>query len=267
MHPVIEHLNNRRDKKIPAFDHQNISLLVCGGLMTSGHGAGTLLALEELGLSHAFDHIYTLSTGFQHTIYFMTNTMSDRLNHYYTELHDKDFFNTARFWDTVDTDYITHIHRGIKLHDHKKISHSNTKLYTRLLDADTHATHFVQVTKESPQMIESIIRATSPVGFLNPGTVPINGTHYRDGGSEERHLKEAIEEILQTRGSHVLIVYNNHNQYDYIQSQNIIEDSNRVFHIVPQKDISANLLCLDLASLKQKIESTKHSVLDNFRIS
>lgn len=72
MHPAIEHIAARRGKKVPIHDNRKIALVLMGGLMTGTRGAGAMIALEQLGLAHAFDFIYTASAGFPNACYMLT---------------------------------------------------------------------------------------------------------------------------------------------------------------------------------------------------
>ena len=57
MHPVIENIYNRRNKKVPVKDGRKIVMLLYGGVMSGMRGSGALISLHQLGLAHAFDEI------------------------------------------------------------------------------------------------------------------------------------------------------------------------------------------------------------------
>src|SRR4051812_20785555 len=75
MHPVIAHLLERKGKAAPFNDGRSIALVHFGGIMTGVRGAGALVALDELGLTHAFDDIYATSAGFPNACFFLTNNI------------------------------------------------------------------------------------------------------------------------------------------------------------------------------------------------
>src|SRR3989344_6231968 len=132
MHPVIEHLNNRRNKAVPINDGRKIALVSFGGTMTGINGAGAMIALEELGLSYAFDEIYAISAGFCNVSCLLSKQTNMGTSIYYEDLCSKTFFNLFRFWNVVNIDFLIHVLNNIKKLDVKKILNSKTRLFVKL---------------------------------------------------------------------------------------------------------------------------------------
>jgi predicted patatin/cPLA2 family phospholipase len=264
MHPVIEHLIARKDKQVPVHDKRKIYLVLLGGLMTGVRGAGAVLALEELGLRNSFDRIYSLSAGFPNAAYFLTNNMRSGISLYYEDLCNKDFLNLARFWDVVDLEYAMHITRHIKPLDHKKISLSKTNVYVRLYDLENHKSQYKKVNGRKPEEIERMMRASISVPFLNPGSIEIDGRHYKDGGTMN-YITEAINEVLESDATDVLVIYNHSDQYDRMKSAGL-QDSKRLFQITPYREEDLSPVCSDPSVLKKAAEDMGTLVKNIFGI-
>ena len=63
LHPVTKSILQRRGQSAPFRDEKKIGLVLFGGAMLGVGGGGAVSALEDLGLSEAFDEIYVVSAG------------------------------------------------------------------------------------------------------------------------------------------------------------------------------------------------------------
>ena len=93
MHPVIQHILNRRGKKVPVNDGRKITLILFGGVMTGIRGAASMIVFEDLGLSGSFDSIYSSSSGFPNAAYLLSGQTRLGTSIYYEELSGSKFLN------------------------------------------------------------------------------------------------------------------------------------------------------------------------------
>jgi len=128
MQPVIEHLLARKNKQVPVEDGRKIALVLFGGIMVGVRGMGALVALEELGLAHSFDYIYTMSSGFINASYFLSGQMTLGAAAYYQELSGKKFLNLLRFWNIADINYLMGVIKTKKPLNVDAVLSSKTKL-------------------------------------------------------------------------------------------------------------------------------------------
>ncbi|MDB5266450.1 MAG: FabD/lysophospholipase-like protein [Parcubacteria group bacterium] len=251
MHPVIEHIKARKNKHAPFHDRRRIALILPGGLMSAVRGAGAGAALLEMGLINSFDEIYTMSAGFPNAAYYLTQDIS-AMQVYYENLCNKEFLNFARFWDVVDIEYLMGIMREIRPLDYKKLSHSKTKLLVRLLDTKTDKAEYKKVNGREPKEIERMMRAAISVPFLNPGSIEINGKHYKDAGLLPQ-MESSVRDVLNTDATDILIIYNTHEQFEHLKHVGI-KDGNRFLQIVPYSENEPGPLCRDSHHLKRAAE-------------
>lgn len=97
MNPIIEILLARkaRGSRAPHGDGARVALCVEGGAMRGVISAGMVSALEELGLTHAFDAVYGSSAGAINAAYFLAGQARLGTTIYYEDI------NNARFIDLL----------------------------------------------------------------------------------------------------------------------------------------------------------------------
>jgi len=93
MHPVIQHILQRKGVKVPVNDGRKITLVLFGGLMSSVRGASAMVVFQDLGLSYSFDSIYTVSAGFPNASYMLSGDTRLGTSIYYDDLSGSRFFN------------------------------------------------------------------------------------------------------------------------------------------------------------------------------
>lgn len=228
MHPVIEHILARKQKRVPVNDSRKIALVLHGGLMTSIRGAGAMIALEELGLSHAFDEIYTVSAGFANASYLLGDNTRLGTSIYYDDLSGNKFINFWKPWNVVNINLAIRAVKDIKTLDVEKIWESKTKLFIRLLNSKAHETEYLEIHSFSPDIYFTLLKAAIYVQYIVPGSVKINGTPYMDGEFTEKDSVEHDRSAIESDATDILIIYNNPDQ-----PKKEIQENNRVCIITP----------------------------------
>lgn len=227
MHPVIEHLQARAHSQGPFFDSRKIALVLWGGIMRSARGAGALLALEKLGLRHAFDSIYTVSAGFPLASYFLAGQVELGLKLFSEELVSPRFLNRLRFWQGMDVPFIIQAMRHAKPLDVSAIWQAKTKAYTRLVRHDTRELEYFEVHSLAIEEFWKVMQASISVPILYRHPVEIRGVPYIETNLNA-YLKQHIQYVLASEHTDILCIYNSPSQ-----RRIKFDDSTRILEICP----------------------------------
>jgi predicted patatin/cPLA2 family phospholipase len=109
--PVVDILLNRaaRGSRVPHGDGFSVALCVEGGAMRGVVSAGMLSALEELGLTQAFDGVYGSSGGALNAAYFLADHADFSSRIYWEDINNRHFIDLHRAWrgrPIVDIDFL-----------------------------------------------------------------------------------------------------------------------------------------------------------------
>ena len=98
MSSVIDILLARRARgsRAPHDDGARVALCVEGGAMRGVISAGMVSALEQLGLTHAFDAVYGSSAGAINAAYFLAGQAGLGTTIYYEDINNKQFIDLLR---------------------------------------------------------------------------------------------------------------------------------------------------------------------------
>lgn len=212
MHPVIEHLLARKNKKVPIKDGRKIALVLFGGTMTGIRGAGAGLALEELGLRNAFDEIYSVSAGFANASYLLSENGKIGTSIYYENLQHRDFINFRRLWKIVDIDHVIGAMKEIKPLNIGKIYQSKTKLYVGLFNAKKKSPDMVETHKLKPKLYFKLMKAALSIPYLNPGAVTVGYKKYKDYPFDDIDYINVILRAIDEGATDLLVIYNYYSQ-------------------------------------------------------
>ncbi len=206
LHPVLRHLLARRGKAVPVEDGRKIGLVLYGGAMAGIVGAGACIALHELGLDHAFDHIFTNSAGFCNASYLLAGQVYLGTTIYPENLASRRFINPWRFWNIVDVDYAIHVMQHVKPLEVENILHAATKLHVALHNVTKKVDTMVEVHDHPAKSYFDIMHAATAIPYFHPGSTAIDGQRYMDTkiGQEIDRLQYA-----RTLGcTDLLVIYN-----------------------------------------------------------
>src|SRR3989344_3659703 len=145
MHPVIQNLLNRAGKTVPIKDGRKIALVLFSGLMKGVRGAGAMIALEDLGLTNAFDEIYTFSCGFPNASYLLSKNIHLGSTIWHEEMSGNKFINFLKFWKIADIKKIIKVMQTKKPLNLKNIFQSRTKIYARLSNLTMRIDEYLEI--------------------------------------------------------------------------------------------------------------------------
>lgn len=175
-------------------DGRKLALLVEGGGMRGVGSAGGLVALDALGLRHAFDGIYASSAGAMNVAYMLSGQATFGIQIYYKNLNNKNFINFRRLNKIVDIDYLfnTVVTKDRPL-DTAKLLQAPSDFYIGVVKTATGETVLLKA-KDHPKDILPILKASAAVPVVYNRSVAINSVEFIDGGlGNPVPLYEAIE--------------------------------------------------------------------------
>ena len=157
------------------------ALVVQGGGMRGIFSAGSLIALNEIGLRESFDAVYSSSGGAINAAYLLSDQPKFGTSIYYEDINNSKFINLLRINKIVDIDYLfDEVVTQKKPLDTEKVTSSKTPLHFFVTDVEAgtakrfnakYCSNFLKSLKASCAM---------PVYYNKP--VFIEGKRYLDGG-------------------------------------------------------------------------------------
>jgi predicted patatin/cPLA2 family phospholipase len=195
-HPVLEVLRERRRtastpaQRAASGDPVKVGLAVEGGGMRAVTSAGMLTALEDLGLSQAFDAVYGASAGALNGAFFLLGETWYPLSIYYDDLASKtfvDFTRPLRGESILNLDYaFEEILEHRKPLDYERVLASDIPLHVAITSVSDQAT--VVVSKfEGRDDLKAALRASSWLPGAVRGTTEFRGERALDGSVLTAH--------------------------------------------------------------------------------
>lgn len=218
LHPVIRHLLARKNKKVPVKDKRKIALVLFGGAMAGIRGAGSMIALKQLGLTHAFDEIYTSSAGFCNASYLLSGNPEEGTSIYYENLCGSQFINYFKPWRVVNIDHMINCVKSLKPLEIKSILASKTKLFARVENVSKGQEGFLEAHKFPNSAYFKLMRASTVIPYLSPGTVKIGHYEYKDIITDDGWVNLLLD-ALNSDLTDVLIIYNTQDQYKHVHKK------------------------------------------------
>lgn len=169
-------------------------LVVQGGGMRGVYSMAALMALEEVGLGNAFDHIIGSSAGAINGSYFAAGQAKMAVGVYIDDLSNRRFVNFLRRHNIVDINYLVDgVLKKHKALDVAQVRNAMSTLHIILTDyMDATAREFTN--RDADVDIMELIRATSAMPVLYRTPVTIQGRRYIDGGvANKLPLQRAID--------------------------------------------------------------------------
>jgi predicted patatin/cPLA2 family phospholipase len=266
MHPVIQHILERKGRSVPVSDGRKIVLILPGGLMSGIRGAGAMIALEQMGLSHAFDAIYSASAGFMNALYLLSDDTRRGTSIYYDDLSGRKFLNFARIWNIANLDYVIRIIRSIKPVDFRKIWDGKTKLFLRLWNARRKRAKYIEIHQYRLEKYFTIAEAAISIPFLHPKT-KLKRRYLQDGEQEDSDLVQEINYGLASDATDILIIYNRPEQKLlnlFLQEILNVDHRDRICEICPDELEKLSKFETDRNKLRAAAIQMGQKVMDEF---
>ena len=159
-----------------------LGLVVEGGGMRGGISGGSLIAMEQLGLTSAFDEVYGESAGAINACYFLASQAAFGERIYLEDLTSLRFFNPVRVNKILDMDFlIDHVMTRVKPLAVDKVMGSRSKLFVPITNVNEGTARLMDVHEEKPPLLR-LLKATAAVIPLYNQSVMLDGIPYADGG-------------------------------------------------------------------------------------
>jgi len=267
MHPVIQHILERKNKQVPVNDGRKIALLLFGGVMTGIRGCAAAAALQELGLAGAFDAIYTGSAGFLNASCFLAGDSKVGTSVYYDDLSGRKFLNPFRIWNVANIDYLMDIMKTGKTGDPARLWVSHTQLYARFTNIRKNRAKYFEVHSFPGEKYFEIAKAAVSIPYLQPGAIKLRRAYCKDGDVTDKDSLEELNYILASGATDILIIYNRPEQKIInmpLRELLNFEHPNRIYEIAP--NLEWKLSRFETNSEKLKIAATQmgQKVMDEF---
>lgn len=162
--------------------------------MRASYSMGSLLALEEMGLTNAFDVVIGSSAGAINAAYFVAGQAKIATEVYSECITNKSFINLFRLNKIMDVDYLVdRLSNGKSTLDLKKIIESKVDLRFKMIQYPSAKECEISVL-EKPNEIMKLIKASATVPAISNAKIEIDGQKYIDGAVvDPAPLKSAIE--------------------------------------------------------------------------
>lgn len=253
---MLQHIRARRGKEVPVKDGRKIALVLYGGGMSGVAGAGAMIALQDLGLSHAFDAIYTYSAGFPNASYLLADETRVGTSIYYEDLAGKRFINLWRFWRIMDIRYLVKVMRERKRLPVDRILEASTQLYVRLWRLRAGRTQYVEAHRFGHVGYLKLMAAATSLRHVAIGPTKLGRDSFEDYPFS-RDLPEHAAYGSSTGATDVLVIYNRPDQ-----RQARLTSDERILEVVP--DVWVKNTCTNPDDLRRTAESMVSKVYQLF---
>jgi predicted patatin/cPLA2 family phospholipase len=165
-------------------DGRKLALVVEGGALRAVCSAGGVVALEHLGLTDVFDHVYGTSAGVMNASYFVAGQARLGIRIYYEDMNRRAIANPWRFWNILDLDRLfQQAILGDKRLRLDAVLAARSRLFIAALDAETGVGRMFdgQALTGEDELL-SALRAATAVPFLYHRPMTVDGRRYFDAG-------------------------------------------------------------------------------------
>ncbi|HSU89059.1 MAG TPA: patatin-like phospholipase family protein, partial [Terriglobia bacterium] len=171
----------QRKQNRAVMDDRKLGLIVEGGAMRGVISCAALMALEELGMTEAFDEVYGGSAGAVNAAYFLAGQAAYATSLYYKKINNTRFLR--RFWHRkiVDIDDLfDSIIAGDRPLRIDKVLASRSQFFVTIADACT-GEAFLGHAQSSRTPLLTLLKASTAMPLLYNGLVSIEGRSCFDG--------------------------------------------------------------------------------------
>lgn len=261
-HKVISNILARKGKPAPFDDGRKIGLVLLGGVMAGVNGAGAVTALEQLGLTNAFDTIYCASAGFCNASYFLAEKAEYGSTIYYENLSGSQFIRPWKFWKPLLFDWVIEVVKNVKPIDTKKIWGSNTDIVLRLRDFQSMRKNRVYVSLKDYKESEyfDVLKAAISFPFLTK-CAELDMRKLCDGQTTNWDTIDHLRYVLLSNCTDLLIIYSHKHQQHFT-----IQKSDRICEIIPDGVSDIGIFETRPDVLKNAHQGMVEHVLNVFKI-
>jgi len=206
-HPVILEILRRAAPSRRGGDvwdrDTKLGLVVEGGGMRGVMSGGSLIAMERLGLTSAFDEVYAESAGAINACYFLGGEAAFGGRIYLEDLTSIRFINPMRWGKLLDVDFLVdHVMSRMKPLPVERVIQARSRLFVSLTNVNDGTRRVVDVKKESVPLL-TLLKATAAIIPLYNRSVILEGIPYADGGIAD---PIPVQNAINDGCTHILVL-------------------------------------------------------------
>jgi predicted patatin/cPLA2 family phospholipase len=180
-----------------------LALVVEGGGMRGVMSGGSLIAMERLGLTAAFDEVYAESAGAINACYFLGGEAAFGGRIYLEDLTSVRFMNPMRRGKLFDVDFLVdHVMSRVKPLPVARVIQARSRLFVSLTNVNDGTGRVVDVKKENVPLL-TLLKATAAIIPLYNSSVVLEGVPYADGGIAD---PIPVQNAINNGCTHILVL-------------------------------------------------------------
>jgi len=192
---AIDHIRARSRKNArTAHDGRKLALIVEGGAMRGVFSSGANTALEKIGLTSAFDEVYSCSAGAINAAYFLAGQAAYGTTIYYEDINNRNFINPLRVNNILNLDFLfkTIISERKPL-DVDRVLASPSRLFISITDAKTGSGFLIEGQNSAFPLLDCL-RASATHPLLSERIMHLGDRACFDGGfANSLPVEDAID--------------------------------------------------------------------------
>ncbi|MGV9363155.1 patatin-like phospholipase family protein [Amycolatopsis sp. NPDC003731] len=192
MHPVLELISERMAAgSVPGerTDGRRLALAIEGGSSRGTYSSGMVLALDELGVTPAFDAVYGSSAGALNGAWLLCGRSSTGVRTWWNPVVMRRIINplhTLRGRAVIDLEYLVHqVYSVLEPMDFPAILANPVTFHPLATDADTGESTDLHPFLDDVDAIKIALAASSCMPVLAGPPIPLSGRRFVDAGVAE----------------------------------------------------------------------------------
>lgn len=165
-------------------DGRKLALVVEGGALRGVCSAGGVVALEDLGMTDVFDHVYGTSAGVMNASYFVAAQARLGIRIYYEDMNRRAIVNPWRFWKILDLERLfQRAVMGNKRLDLEAVLAARSRLFIATLDVGAAAARLFEAQAlGTAEKLLGALKAATAAPLLVHGRLSVEGARCMDAG-------------------------------------------------------------------------------------
>jgi predicted patatin/cPLA2 family phospholipase len=174
-------------------DGRKLGLVLEGGALRAVCSGGGAVALEDMGMTDVFDHVYGTSAGVMNGSYFIAGQARMGIRIYFEDMNSRAIVNPWRFWKILDLDRLfRHAIMGNKRLDLDAVLASRSKLFIAAMELETATGRlFDAQALGTGEKLLGALHAATAAPLLYRGRRLVEGLHCMDAGTVNAFPVEA----------------------------------------------------------------------------
>lgn len=254
MHSVIQHILERKSKKVPINDGRKIVLVLYGGSMTCIRTLAVMQALTERGLAEVFDQVYTISGSFAIASHFLSGQLENTEHIFFEDMSAKKLVNFLRFWKMFDADYLVSLFRNKRPLNHQGLIETKTDLFLAANNLDKNEIEYLEIHDFSLDDYFKLLQISTSPDYFTPGAIKLNNSRYKDVPFRNHVHQAHFQKAIDSGASDILLIFNYARQHRRAVSEPLPPNA---FCVVPKPEWNLSRFETQAEKLKEQYSLMK----------